>query len=324
MIGKLAVIAMATLSVASPAVAQEFPSRPVTIVVPLAAGTGMDTLARSYADKLTQRLGKPVLVDNRPGAGTMLGTAAVAKASPDGQTLLVATNAAMAISPVVQKSLAYDPERDFVPLAWYVKSPFILIVSPNLPVRSVRELVAYAKARATPLSYTSPGPGSAQHLSMVFMNQKFGLEMTHVPHRNTGQAISDLVAGHIDLGFLEAGASIPLIKEGKLRALAVSASSRLPLLSDVPPLAEATDAPDFEAVGWHVLFAPAMTPRPIVDRLHDEMKQIMAAPEMMEKASQTGLIPIDTPSVEKIRSFIRSEQQKWGNLVRSLGLEHSN
>jgi tripartite-type tricarboxylate transporter receptor subunit TctC len=304
-------------------IAQDYPSKTVTIVVPLAPGTGMDTLARTYGEKLSQRLGKPVVVENRPGAATMLGTASVASAAPDGHTLLVATSAAIVINPIVYKQIAYDPERDLVPIAFYVKSPFILIANTELPIRSVPELVKYAKENPAALSYSSIGSGSAQHLSMEFIKQRFDVSITHVPYRNTGQAVTDTIAGHVKVGFVEAGASLPVIREGKVRALAVSSLARLPSLPDVPTFAEASGVPDIETVSWHVLFAPSKTPQFIVDRLHQEMKQIMAEPDVQQRIVSIGLIPNETPSIDGIRAYIKSEREKWGGLVRKLGLEGS-
>ena len=306
---------------ASPAAAEDYPSRQITIVVPLAAGTGMDSIVRLYGDQLAATFGKPVVVDNRPGAATMLGTAAVATAPADGYTLLVATSSAMAINPVLYKKINYDPVKDFVPISFYVKSPFVLVINPDLPVKSVPELIKYAKESATPLSYSSPGAGVAQHLSIEFMKQKFSVDMTHVPYRNTGQSITDIAAGHVALGFAEAGASLPLIRDGKLRALAVSSSTRLPILPEVPPFAEAANAPGFEAVSWHILFAPAATPKEIVDKLHREMKRIMAKEDMVKRVADIGLIPFETPSVEGINQYLASEREKWGSLVKKLGLE---
>ena len=163
----------------------------------------------------------------------------------------------------------------------------------------------------------------AQHLSIEFMKQRFGVNMTHVPYRNTPQSIADIAAGHVQLGFAEAGASLPLIKDGKLRALAVSSSTRLPTLPDIPPFAEAANAPDFEAVSWHMLYAPAATPKEIVDKLHREMSRIMTAPDMQQKASNIGLLPIDVPSIDDTQKYLASERDKWGSLVRKLGLEGS-
>ena len=204
-----------------PAQAQ-YPNRPVTIIVPLAAGSGMDVLVRLYADKLSQSLGKPVVVENRPGASLMLAANAVAQAPPDGHTLLVSTSSAMAINLTLFKQVTYDPDRDFIPISLYVKSPFILVVNPDVPAKTVPELIKYIKENQGKLSYSSPGAGVAQHLSMEYMKNQFGLEITHVPYRSTPQSIQDIAAGHIALGWAEAGASIPLIKDGKLRALAVS------------------------------------------------------------------------------------------------------
>jgi len=308
------------MALTAPAQAQ-YPNRPVTIIVSLAAGSGMDVLVRLYADKLAQSLGKPVIVENRPGASLMLAANAVAQAPPDGHTLLVSTSSAMAINLTLFKQVTYDPDRDFVPISLYVKSPFILVVNPEIPAKTVPELIAYIKENQGKLSYSSPGAGVAQHLSMEYMKNQFGLDITHVPYRATPQSIQDIAAGHIALGWAEAGASIPLIKDGKLRALAVSSTTRLPLLRDVPPLADT--APGFEAVSWHMLLAPAKTPREIVDRLHDEMKRILADPEIKQKIETIGLIPFETPSVEGLRAYRRAEQEKWGGLVKKLGLEGS-
>jgi tripartite-type tricarboxylate transporter receptor subunit TctC len=319
-IGAAALAFGLALTEASPARA-EYPERPVTIMVPLAAGSGMDVLVRLYADRLSQSLGKPVIVENRPGASLMLAANTVANAAPDGHTLLVSTSSAMAINLTLFRQVTYDPERDFTPISLYVKSPFILVVNPDLPAKSVPELIAYAKANQGKLSYSSPGAGVAQHLSMEYMKNQFGLEITHVPYRATPQSIQDIAAGHVAMGWAEAGASIPLIRDGKLRALAVSSATRLPLLPDVPPFAEAAPAPGFEAVSWHMLLAPAKTPKHIVDRLHAEMKRALADSELKQKIEAIGLIPLDTPSVEDLRVYRRAEQEKWGALVKKLGLE---
>jgi len=316
----LALAALLSFS-ALPAGAQTWPVKPITLIVPLAAGTGMDTIARLYADELSHTFGKPVVVDNRAGAAMMLAMTALARAPADGYTLGIATSGPLATNPVLYKRIDYDPDKDFSPIALYVKSPFVLVVNPALPVRTVPELIKLAKESATPLTYSTPGVGLMQHLSIEFMKQRFGFEMTHVPYRNTPQSVSDIAAGHVALGFAEAGAAVPLIKDGKLRALAVSSKSRLPVLPEVPPFAEASGADDYEAVSWHVLMAPAATPKAVIDRLHPEMKRIMAGADMVKRVSDLGLIPFDTPSVEGIRAYIKSEQEKWGALVRKLGLE---
>jgi tripartite-type tricarboxylate transporter receptor subunit TctC len=301
----------------------QYPSKNITIVVSIGPGTGMDIVVRLYAEKLAAVLGKSVIVENRPGAATMLAAQSVATAPPDGHTMVVLTSSALSINQWLYKQMNYSPENDFTPICLYVKSPLILVVNPNLPVKTVPEFIAYAKQANPPLNYASIGAGAFQHISMEFAKQRFGFNATHVPYKNTGQSVSDIVAGHVQTGFVEAGASIPLIQEGKLRALAVSSSSPLPQLSNVPPFSQAAGAPDFEAVSWHVLMVPSKTPKDIVDRLHAEMKKIMSDPDMKSKAANIGLIPVDTPSVDGINDYIKSERAKWGALVKKIGLEGS-
>jgi tripartite-type tricarboxylate transporter receptor subunit TctC len=303
--------------------AQDYPSRNITIVVPLGAGTGMDVLVRFYADRLQAAFGKSVIVENKPGASTMLAASQVAAATPDGYTLVVLTSSGLAINQSLYKQLNYNPEADFTPISLYVKSPLILVVNPNVPARDVKEFIAYAKQAKTPLDYASVGAGGFQHIAMELAKQRFGFEANHVPYRATGQSITDLIAGHIATGFVEAGASIPAIKEGKLRALAVSSTTRLPLLPEVAPFSEVSGAADFEAVSWHVLLVPSKTPKPIVDKLHAEMQKIMGDPEMKKRAADIGLIPVDSPSIEGINQYIRSERVKWGALVEKIGLKGS-
>ena len=314
---------LALILAVPPSKAEDYPNRHITIVVPLAPGSGVDTLARLYADKLQQSFGQPVIVENKPGAALMLAASAVATAPADGYTLLVSTSSAMAINLVLYKQVNYDAVKDFIPISFYVKSPFVLVVNPDLPVKSVPDLIKLAKESPTPLSYSSPGAGSAQHLSMEYLKQRFGINLTHVPYRDLPQSITDIVAGHIQLGFAEAAFSGPLIRDGKLRALAVSASTEIPSLPGVPPFAEAANSPGFEAVSWHMLFAPRATPTPIVERLHAEMDRIMRDPEMKQRASAIGLIPIDPPSIPETEAYLASEREKWGSLVRKLGLEGS-
>lgn len=316
----LAALAVVAALAGTPAGAQSYPTKPVTIIVPLAAGTGMDTLVRLYGDKLAQVLGRPVVVENKPGAALMLGAVAIATAPPDGHTLGVLTSGPMAIGPVLYKKINFDPQKDFVPLSLYVKSPLVLIVNPSLPVKSVPELIQYAKNSSSPLTYSTPGAGAFQHLSTEFMGQRFGLKLTHVPYKSTPQSVTDIAAGHVNFGFAEAGASLPLIREGKVRALAVSSLTPLPTVPDVPPFAVAANAPDFEAVSWHVLVAPSATPKDIVERLHREMTKIMSDPEMQKRAANIGLLPVNPTSIADTQKYIASEREKWGNLVRQLGL----
>jgi tripartite-type tricarboxylate transporter receptor subunit TctC len=318
----LAGVALLGLLGQTPVAAEDYPSRPVTIVVSLAAGSGMDTITRLYADKLSEALGKPVIVENKPGAATTLAANQVANARPDGHTLVVLTAIAMSINPTLFKHLNYDLQ-DLTPISLYAKSPFVLVVDPALPAKTVPEFIELAKKANPPLSYASIGTGSIQHMSMEFAKKRLSFEATHVPYRSTPQSVTDLMGGHVAASFLEAGLSMPLIKEGKLRALAVSSAQRLPLLPDVLPFAEASGAADYEGVSWHMLLVPSKTPQPTIDRLHAEMKKIMQDPAMREKIAALGLIPNDSPSIADMRSYIQSERSKWGAMVKQLGLEGS-
>ncbi|MBV8791513.1 MAG: tripartite tricarboxylate transporter substrate binding protein, partial [Pseudolabrys sp.] len=221
--------------------AQDYPSRPITIIVPLAPGSGLDSVVRLYADRLQKSLGQPVVVENKPGAALMLAAQFVSTQAADGYTLLVSTSSAMAINLTLYKSVPYDVKQ-FTPISYYLKAPFVLILDPSVPAKTVPELIALGKSTAAPLTFSSPGAGTALHLSGEYMKKMFGLNMTHVPYKSTPQSIQDIVAGHVQMSFAEAGASLPLIKDGKLRPLAVSSSARLPQLPDVPTFAEAAPA----------------------------------------------------------------------------------
>ncbi len=314
----LAATCMALVSGA--ASAQAWPARNITVIVPLAAGTGMDTLVRLYSDQLSKALGKPVVVDNRPGAALMLGVTALSKAPPDGYMLGVATAPAMAINPTLYKQVNYDVDKDFTPISLYVKSPFILVISPAMGPRTVPELIKMVKEVKSSYSFSTPGTGTAQHLAGEYMKQKFGLDITHIPYKNTPQSVTDIMAGHVSMAFAEAGVALPLIKEGKLRALAVSSSTRLPTLPEVPTFADASSSPDFEAVSWHVLLAPAGTPPDVVARLQGEMKRILATPEVQQRIAALGLLAIESPNTDGINRYMKAEREKWGGVVKSLGL----
>ena len=307
-------------SLSGPAYAQPWPTRNVTIIVPLAAGTGMDTLVRMYSDQLSKALGKPVIIDNRPGAALMLGVTALSKAPADGYTLGIATAPAMAINPTLYKQVNYDVDKDFTPISLYVKSPFILVISPTMGPRTVPELIKIVKEVKGSYSFSTPGTGAAQHLAVEYMKQKFNLDITHIPYKSTPQSVADIMAGHVSMAFAEAGLALPLIKDGKLRALAVSSSTRLPSLPDVPTFAEASSSPDFEAVSWHVLLAPAATPPEVVARLQGEMKRILATPEVQQRIAALGLLAIESPNTDGINRYMKAEREKWSGVVKALGL----
>jgi tripartite-type tricarboxylate transporter receptor subunit TctC len=320
----LQMLAAILLATTAPAVrAQDYPSRPITIVVPLAAGSGVDLIARVYGDKLSKRFGKPVIVENRPGAATMIGTNYVATSQPDGHTLLAATSSAMAINPTLYKTISYDPARDFVPINFYLKSPFVLCVNPSITAKSLAELIKQAKQRDKPYTFGSPGAGTAQHLSVEYLKSKFAVDMTHVPYRSNPQYVADVVSGTLDLAFIESATAAQLIMQGKVRGLASSTATRLATLPTIPTLAEAAGDPDIETVSWHMLFAPAATPKKVVDLLHRETKSITTTPEFSKLLLDRGQVPVDSPPVDGIKSYIKSEQDKWGSLVRKLGLAGS-
>jgi tripartite-type tricarboxylate transporter receptor subunit TctC len=303
--------------------AQDYPSKPVIVTLVIAAGTGLDVVARTWGEHLAQSLGKPVLFDNRPGANGIVAANAVKNAPADGHTLLVGTSAALALNPTVYKQLPYDPAKDFVPLALYLKSPFVLVTHPSLPVRSVKDLAAYVKARPAQLSYSSTGPGGMPRLATELLMQHYGLNITHVPYKNSPQSIVDVAAGHVQLAFAEAGASRAFIRDKRLRALAVSSFTRFNSLPDIPTLAEATGRPELEAVSWHALVAPAATPRPIMNRLHSEMTRIVNLPEVNKAIVNLDLIPVPLASIESNQQYIAAEARRWGDLVRKLGLAGS-
>ncbi|OGA00872.1 MAG: hypothetical protein A3H35_18505, partial [Betaproteobacteria bacterium RIFCSPLOWO2_02_FULL_62_17] len=258
------------------AVSQTYPTRQITIIAVLVPGSGLDIIARAYGEKLSQSLGRPVIIENKPGGSQVVGVSALLAAPADGHTLLVATSAAMAINSTMFKALPYHPLKDMVPISLYLKSPFILVVNPKIPAKTALEFIQYVKERPGKLSFSSPGAAGLPRLSMEIMNAKFGLDAVNIPYKDTAQSIADISSGTVQMAFAEAGASQALIRDGRIRALAVSSLTRLTSLPDVPPLAEAANAPDFEAVSWHVLLTRAGTPQPVVNRLHAEMKRIMA------------------------------------------------
>jgi tripartite-type tricarboxylate transporter receptor subunit TctC len=300
-----------------PAQAQNYPSRPVTIIAPWAAGGAVDVVARIVAPKLSERLGKPVVIENRPGGGSTIGTAAGAKAPPDGHTLHIPGSGSMAISPAMYKSLPYDSVKDIAPIALIGRVPFVLIVNPSLPVKTIPELIKYGKEHK--LNYGSGGAGSPHHLYAEMFKGMTGIEMTHIPYKGSADAIKDVVAGHIPLLFSDPAPSTPLIRSGTVRALGVTTLVRWPVAPDIPTLNEA-GVPGFDAAGWFMVAGSAGTPKPIVDRLHAELKAIMALPDVNEAVSRTGVVPIVSPSLQDLAIFVAYEKERWGKIVRQAGL----
>ena len=297
--------------------ANDYPTRQITLIVPWAAGGAVDTLARIAAPRLSDRLGKPVVVENRPGGGSSIGTALGAKAPPDGYMLGMPGSGSMAIAPAMYKSLPYDPVKDIAPMALVGRVPFVLIVHPSVPAKTIPELVAHSKS--SKLNYGSGGAGSPHHLYGELLKMMTGIEMTHVPYKGSADAIRDVVAGHVQVLFSDTAPSVGLIREGKVRPIGVSTAARLAVLPEVPPLNEA-GVPGFDAAGWFMIAGSGGTPKPIVERLHAELKTVMAMQEVQDAVSRTGVVPVITPSLADLTKFVANEKERWGKVVVQAGL----
>jgi tripartite-type tricarboxylate transporter receptor subunit TctC len=317
----LAALAAVAASAAC-AEAQTYPTRPVTFVVPFAPGGGTEYLARLLGQRLEQRLGKPFVIENRPGGGGVTGAVSVARAAPDGYTLLMAPAPVMAINVSLHKKLPYDPAADFVPLALVVSSPYVLVVTPSLPVQSVSDLIKVAKEKPGQLAFASAGPGTPHHLFPELFKSMTGIEMTHVPYRGSLPALTDVAAGHVQLMFSDVPPALALINEGKVRALGVSTKERVAPLPHLAPIAEQGVA-GFDAASWQMVVAPAATPKDVVERLHGEIKAFMVQPEIKEQVFKMGLLPVDTPSVANLQIFVRTEIAQWSKVVQQAGIAGS-
>jgi len=313
------IVAALTVIAAEPAQTQQYPSRPVTIVVPLGAGGGSDLLARLVAQKLEQRLGRSFVIENRPGGGTTLAAMLVARAKPDGHTLLQATSTTMAVNVTLAKKLAYDPVKDFEPVALLTASPFVLTVNADSPVKSVADLIALAKARPGELNYGSAGPGTMHHLSTELMLSLTGTRMQHVPYKATPQALTDLLAGRVQVLFGDGPSVVPQIREGKLRALAVSTAKRSPATPEVPTMQEAGIA-GFESAAWQMIVAPANTPAEIVALLNNEVRAIFNEPEVTQELTNRGMGPQVTGSPQQLRDYVKAEIARWSPIVERAGV----
>jgi len=319
-----AALLVLSLGLASPAAAQskdpapDYPSRPVTLIVPFAPGGGTDILARLIALKLEEAWGKSFVVENRPGAGGIVGAQATARAAADGYTLLLASVTNLAVNATLYKKLPYDPEADFMPLALAASTPFVLVVNPSLPVKSVAEFIAYAKARPGQLNYATSGPGVPHHLYIELLSSMTGLKMTQVPYKGSLPALNDVAAGHVPLMMVDLGPALGPIGGGMVRPLGVSVARRVGMLKDVPPIADTV--PGFDASGWFMMAAPGGTPRPIVDKLHDELARLLATQEAADQLVKAGLLPMPSLSVAELQKYVHSEIARWGDVVRKAGI----
>ena len=295
------------------AAADDYPSRPIRLIVPQAPGGPSDIVARLVAQKVSEQVGQPIVVEDRPGAGSNIGTEIVAKSAPDGYTL-VATVIQHVVNPFLFKSMPFDPIKDFVPITLLAKAPIVLVVTPDLPVKNVQELIALAKAKPGQLSAASAGNGGTSHLSVELFKARTGTDIVHIPYKGTQQALVDLIAGRAHLMFDGVITSKQHIESGKLRALMI-AGPATPLLPGVPGAAEA-GLPDFESIGIvGGILAPAGTPRAIVNRLNAEFQRAVALPEVRDKLLGMGLEPLAN-SPEQYAQFLQSETAKWGKLIR--------
>jgi tripartite-type tricarboxylate transporter receptor subunit TctC len=300
------------------ACAQPYPAKPIHLIVPFPPGGGNDTVARAIAQQLGPDLGQPVLVDNRPGAGGAVGAELGAKAPPDGYTLFLAGVGSHVVNPNLHARLAYDPVKDFTPIALLASAPSVLVVNPAVPAHTVAEFTAYARTHPGKLNYASNGNGSAAQLAAAMYESMANVRMVHVPYKGIAPALTDLLSGEVQLMFGTVVALVPHIQAGKLRALAVTSRSRSALLPDVPTLAE-SGLPEYEAGSWYGVMAPAGTPREIVERLHDAITRALKTSEVATRLAAEGAIVIgSTP--EEFGAHLKAELARVGRVVRAAGI----
>jgi tripartite-type tricarboxylate transporter receptor subunit TctC len=299
------------------AVAQTWPTRPVHILVSSGAGGTADILARMVGEQLVPMLGQPVVVENRPGAGGHLGAGLVARAQPDGYTLLMSGSPTHSVGPHLFKNLTYDPMRDVPPVAMVAVAPNLLVVNSSLPVKSVTELVQLAREKPGQLTYSSAGNGTSGHLAAELLKNAAGVDMRHVPYKSGPEAVTGVLAGDVTFIFFTVPALLPQVEAGKLRALAITSADRSPLVPEVPTVAE-SGFPDFEVLAWYALFAPRDTPQPIVARLTADIENIVGRPEIRDKMTKLGAEP-RYMSPEQLIGFVSVESPKWGKLLRDSG-----
>lgn len=310
------ILLTAAVLAASAAQAQQYPIKPVRIISPFAPGGGTDVVARALAAKLTETWRQPVVVDNRPGAETIIGTDLAAKAPPDGYTMLVGS-ASLSTNPSLFKKLPYDTARDFAPITLNVREPYLFLVHPSLPVHTVKELIAYSKANPKGLSYGAGG--SQNHLAMEWFKLDTGANMVYVPYRGVSVAITDLVGGRLECMFITPVAGGVHVRAGKVRAIAVTGSKRSPSLPDVPTVAEAA-IPGFDASAWNGVVVPAAVPQAIQAKLNRDIVAALHTPETRERLAAVGLEPIGT-TPEEFAAFIRKETATWARVVKAAGLQ---
>lgn len=305
----------------SAAVAQTFPTKPIRFIVPSSAGGGNDYLARLFGAKITENWGQQVLVDLRPGAAGILGSEIVAKAPPDGHTILIVATG-YGLNPSLYAKLPYDTIEDFARINLLAFSPNVLVVHPSLPVKSVKELIALAKSRPGDLNYASSGAGTGGHLSIELMKYMSKIDMAHIPYKGAGDATMAVVSGQVHMLMTAPGAAIPFIKAGRLRPLAVGSAKRVKALPQVPTMAEAA-LPGYEVDGFYGILAPGKTPRPIIDKLYAEFDRILKLPDVIQQLEAQGFDPVSY-SPDKFTEHIKKEMQKWPPVFKAAGIKANN
>ena len=300
------------------AAAQAYPSRPIRLVVGYAPGGGTDSVARVFADKISQSLGQSVIVDNRPGAAGNIASDYVVRAAPDGYTILMGNVGPMAVNPYLYK-LSFDPMRDLAPVTLLATAPLLVVVNPKLPVQTLQDLVALARRQPGKLSYSSAGVGSSNHLAGALFNIEAGTDIVHVPYKGAAPAVTDLISGQVQLSFQTLPSVGSNVKANMLQALAVTSATRSAVYPDVPTAAEA-GLNNFEVSAWYSIVVPAGTPRPIIDRLHDEFVKALNQKEVVEKLRAEGAVPAGT-TPEQFGEFMRAESGKWGRVVKISGMK---
>jgi tripartite-type tricarboxylate transporter receptor subunit TctC len=295
----------------------DYPTRPITLIVPYAPGGGNDVLARGVAEPMGKTLGQPIVIENHGGAGGSIGTRQVAKSAPDGYTLGLGGTGTLAVDPTLYPNVGYDPRKDFAPVGLIATGPLIILVNPSLPAHNVREFIALAKAQPGKLNYASAGKGSGIHLATVLFALTAGIDIVHVPYRGTGPALTDLLGGHVSMYFSSLPSAIGLVKEGKLRALGVTGLKRSPIFPDVPTVAE-QGLPGFEAVLHYGIVAPAGTPRPIIAKLNAALREALGDPVVAKRLATEGAEPLPT-TPEEYSADIDREETKWSALVKKAG-----
>jgi tripartite-type tricarboxylate transporter receptor subunit TctC len=305
------------LAAAMPAAAQDYPNRPITLIVPYAAGGGNDLMARTAADKMSKALGQQIVIENRGGAGGSIATRQVAKSAPDGYTLGLGGTGTLAIDPTLYSNVGYDPRKDFAPVGLIATSGLVICVHPSLPAQTISELIALAKKEPGKLNYASAGTGSGIHLGTEYLAHMAGIKLTHIPYKGSAPALTDLVGGHVAIYFSSLPPAIGLIKEGKVRALAVTGAKRSAILPDIPTVAEAA-LPGYEAVLHYGIVAPAGTPRPIIERLSTALRAAVMSDELKARLAEDGAEPLpSTP--EEYAADIDREETKWSAIVKLSG-----